>query len=131
MNRFKHLITTALVFCSAIAFAQKPDGENEVMTKSKGTYTINTTTLCDVIGFKGTTPLLITVKNDKIVKVEALQNKETPKFFDRIKSIMLPKFEGLKFKNHESVDAVSGATKSSNAVKAHVAEAYKYYQKNK
>lgn len=31
----------------------------------------------------------------------------------------------------KSVDAVSGATKSSNAVKAHVAEAYKYYQKNK
>lgn len=129
MNKFIALIAFALT--TTLTFAQKTDGKEEPMSKSKGTYTINTTTLCNTLGFKSTTPLIITVKKDKIVKVEALQNQETPKFFDRVKNTMLPKYEGVKFKEHEKVDGITGATRSSNAVKAHMSAAYNYYQQNK
>lgn len=129
MNKF--IALTAFALTTTLSFAQKVGDENEVMSKSKGEYTINTTSLCKTIGFKSTTPLLITIKKDKITKIEALPNKETPKFFDRVKSSMLPKYVGLNIKDHEKVDGVSGATRSSNAVKANVAEAYNYYKKNK
>lgn len=35
------------------------------MTKKGKTYTVNTTTLCNARGFKGTTPLLVTFKGGK------------------------------------------------------------------
>ena len=36
------------------------------MTKKGKTYTVNTTTLCNARGFKGTTPLLVTFKGGKM-----------------------------------------------------------------
>lgn len=133
MSLKKHLflLFSSFLLLPTLSFAQNTGSENEVMTKEKNTYTINTTTLCKVLGFKSSTPLIITVKKDKIIKIEALPNQETPKFFDRVKKSMLPKYEGKKFKDHDKVDGISGATRSSNAVKAHVAEAYNYYKKNK
>jgi len=116
---------------SLSVMAQEQGKKEEVMTKSKGTYVINTTTLCNTPGFKSTTPLLVTIKKNVIVKVEALANMETPKFFKRVVDTMLPKYTDLKFEEYEKVDCVSGATMSSNSVRAHMKEAYEYYKKNK
>lgn len=128
MNRL--LLFCAIMLCTTNIFGQQKT-DTLVMTKSKGMYVINTTTLCTTRGFKDTTPLIVTVKKDKIESVEALPNRETPRYFERIKQEMLPAFAGLKFEDHSKVDAVTGATMSSKAVQAHMAEALKYYKANK
>lgn len=110
-------------------FAQKAD--EGIMSKKNGTYTINTTTLCNTVGYRGTTPLIITVKKGKIVSVEALRNMESPQYFARVRQKMLPNYTGVKFCDHAKVNGVTGATMSSNAVKAHVAKAYDYYKTHK
>ena len=104
------------------------------MTKEKGVYIVNTTTLTqDVIGYNGTTPLKIYIKDDKIQKIEALPNEETPGFFARVQENLLNKWNGMTVKQAATaeVDVVSGATYSSNAVKANVKAGVKYYQKHK
>lgn len=123
------LLTT--VSASAWSGTQKDD----VMTRQKdGTYVVNTTTLCaDVEGYRGTTPLKVYIKSGKVVKVEALRNQETPKYFVRVKQQMLDKWNGKKVQKAEKmqVDAVTGATFSSEAVKQNVRAALHYYQKHK
>jgi electron transport complex protein RnfG len=58
---------------------------------------VNTTTLAsNVRGYLGATPLEVYIKKNKVVKVVALPNKETPKIFAKVKSVMLPKYAGKK-----------------------------------
>ncbi len=120
-----------LVSGAALA-AGKSKGDN-VMTKQKdGTYVVNTTTLAsNVRGYVGSTPLEVYIKKNKVVKVVALPNKETPKIFAKVKSGMLPKYAGKKTSAVSSVDGVTGATYSSKAVKANVEAAVKYYKAHK
>lgn len=120
-----------LVSGAALA-AGKSKGDN-VMTKQKdGTYVVNTTTLAsNVRGYLGATPLEVYIKKNKVVKVVALPNKETPKVFAKVKSGMLPKYAGKKTSAVSSVDGVTGATYSSKAVKANVEAAVKYYKAHK
>lgn len=119
----------AFLMVSTSIFAQ------EVMKKNNdGTYIVNTTSLTkDVQGYQGTTPVEIYIKNDVIVKVVPLQNSETPNFFNRVKEGMLKQYEGLPVKNFDNanVDAITGATYSSDAVKENVNRGVKYYLKNK
>lgn len=125
------LICTALIIASA---ASAQEQKVEVMTKAKdGTYTINTETICDALGYKnlGKVPLTVTVKKDKIVTVEAQPNKETPKYFLHVVNEMLPKYKDQKLADYEKVDGVTGATFSSVAVKENMKAAYEYYKKNK
>ena len=109
--------------------------DDNVMTKqSDGTYVVNTTTLAkDVKGFKGNTPLKIYIKRNKIVKIEPLTNRETPKYFTKVKQGLLGKWQGMKASKASTaqVDGVTGATFSSKAVKENVKRGAKYYVKNK
>lgn len=122
------LISVAIMFicCSST------DG---VMTKKRGLYTIDTTTLSTgVKGFNGPTPLVITIKDDVIVKVEALENAETPGFFKRMTDGgMLERWNGMKVDDAlgVKVDVVSGATYSSNAVIENVRLGLTYYKEHK
>ena len=105
-----------------------------IMTKENGVYIVNTTKLsADVIGYNGPTPLKIYIKGDKIDKIEALPNDETPRFFEMVKTGLLNKWNGMTVKQAASanVDAVTGATYSSNAVKENVRLGVNYYQKHK
>lgn len=128
----KQILTfAALAIINATAiFAADND---KVMQKlNDGTYVVNTTTLAaDVRGFKGATPLEVHIKKDKIVKVVALKNKETPRYFSRVEKEMLPKYGKRKISKASEVDGVTGATFSSRAVKANVEAALKYYKANK
>ena len=87
-----------------------------------GTISILTETLCpDVEGYIGPTPLDIRIKNDTIVDIIALDNEETPAYFAKASSLLkkwigYTPTEGLKLE----VDAVSGATFSSEALIANV-----------
>jgi len=127
----KTLFVILMLSFSLCSMAQDQKKEEEVMTKSKGVYVVNTTTLCNTRGFKGTTPLKVTIKKNKILKIEALRNMETPRFFKRLLEEMFPKYEELEMKDAENVDCVTGATMSSKAVKDNVKAAIEYYKEHK
>ena len=83
-----------------------------------GTIVVNTTSLCsDVIGYAGPVPMEISVKDGVVTEIEALPNQETPDFFDEARVIVV-KWKGKKVEEavNLEVDAVSGATFSSNAI---------------
>lgn len=107
---------------------------NDMMVKEKGTYIVNTTTLGkDVVGYVGTTPLKIYIKKNKIVKIEALKNQETPKYWAKVKRQLLTKWDGMKVNDalKQQVDGVTGATFSSDAVKENVRLGLEYYKAHK
>lgn len=125
---------TVAVMALAIVLISCTTGDG-VMSKKKGVYTVNTTTLSkEVKGYNGPTPLLVSIKDNKIVKVEALENEETPKFFKHMTdSGMLERWNGMTVDEvlTAKVDVVAGATFSSNAVIKNVVLAVKYYKEHK
>jgi electron transport complex protein RnfG len=97
-------------------------------------YIVDTTTLGkNIEGYNGPTPLKIYIKKNKVVKIEALKNHETPKYFAQVKKALLEKWNGLKVKDAKAlkVDAVTGATYSSEAVIENVKLGLDYYQNHK
>jgi electron transport complex protein RnfG len=125
----KNILIVMLLMCGLAAQA------DDVMKKEKdGTYVVNTTTLAqDVEGYNGPTPVEIYIKKNKIVKVVLLKSQETPKYNARIKKQMLPSYEGQKVSKNKyaEVDALTGATFTSNAVKENVKRGLEYYWKHK
>ena len=108
----------------------------DVMTKDAATKTfiVNTTTLGENIrGYAAPVPLNVTIKQDKIVSVEILVNKETPGYIKKIQKQLLPQYVGKRVKDVliAQPDGVTGATMTSNAVKENVRLALEYYKKNK
>lgn len=123
----------AIIALATILQSAAPKGD-EVMTRENGVYVVNTTTLGkNVTGYVSTTPLKVYIKKNKVEKVEALKNQETPKYFARVKKALLNKWDGLKVKDAAAlkVDAVTGATFSSDAVVENVKLALDYYQSHK
>jgi electron transport complex protein RnfG len=108
---------------------------DDVMRKEKdGTYVVNTTTLAqDVEGYAGPTPVEVYIKKNKVVKVVPLKTLDGPKYVGKVKKEMLPKYENKAIKKGavEDVDAVTGATFTSNAMKENIRRAVEYYQKHK
>lgn len=101
-----------------------------VMTCKNGVYTINTTELGkDIEGFNGTTPLLITIEDNKIASIEVLENEETPRFLERAEKGIFPALIGRTPHSlqHDEIDAVVGATYSSEALIANLRLGLKYY----
>ncbi len=73
-------------------------------------------------GFRGGTKVSVTVKDGKIENISIDSYEDDEEFFDRASSIMIQEIE----KNQSvDVDAVSGATYSSNGIKEAVADALK------
>ena len=127
----KHLILAVALVAAILSACSSDDG---VMTKNGDTYIVNTTSIAaDVIGFKGTTPLLVHIENDIVVKVEPLENIETPRYFRDVEDSLLGVWIGMPVKEvaESDFDAVSGATFSSDAVIANVKRAVKYYIEHK
>ena len=119
------LITICLMIVCTTAQAQ--------MTKKGKTVEVNTTTLCKKKGFKSTTPLIVTFQRGKILSITPLKNMETPQIFAKVKTQMLPRYKGMKATKaaKANVDGVTGATLSSNAVRANVQAAARYYNTHK
>jgi electron transport complex protein RnfG len=86
----------------------------------------------DVEGYAGPVPLKIFIKKDKVEKIEALQNMETPKYWALIKRDLLGKWNGLTTKKAatQQVDVITGATYTSEAVIENVRRGVEYYNKN-
>ena len=110
---------SSLALCGGwIASAQNPEKDPSKTIQGNGTVLINTTTLCkDVEGFMGPTPVEIRIRKDTIINITPLANEETPGYFNEAVTILkkwigLTPAKGLELE----VDAVSGATFSSNAL---------------
>ena len=107
---------------------------DDAMTKENGVYVINTTEIGkDIEGYQATTPLKVYIKKDKVEKIEFLKSQETPKYYVKVKKALLNKWDGKKVKDAktQNVDAVTGATYSSEAVIENVRLALDYYQNHK
>lgn len=129
----KHTLYLALFAVAMFVFAAAMPASNTIITKEGKTAVVNTTTLtANVKGFRGPTPVKLYIRKNKIVKVEALQNKETPNFFNRAKTL-LKQYEGKSVSKAVTmkVDAVSGATFSSRALIKNVQAGAKYYKEHK
>ena len=107
---------------------------DDTMTKEDGVYVINTTEIGkDIEGYQATTPSKVYIKKDKVEKIEFLKSQETPKYYAKVKKALLNTWDGKKVKDAKTlkVDAVTGATFSSDAVIENVRLALDYYQNHK
>ena len=71
-----------------------------------------------VIGYNGTTPLNITVKNGIIENIEVLPNQESPAYLKRAKEKVLPQYIGKSVAEAKKLkaDIATGATYTSEAL---------------
>ena len=71
-----------------------------------------------VIGYNGTTPLNITVKNGVIENIEVLPNQESPGYLKRAKDKVLPQYIGKTVAQAKKLNAdiATGATYTSRAL---------------
>lgn len=96
-----------------------------------GSFIVNTKPLAkDVQGYGGPVPLRIHVSKDGVVAaIEAEPNAETPDFFNQAK-LLLTRWQGKTvdeaMAETDKVDAVSGATFSSNAIIANMQRGLAY-----
>lgn len=102
----------------AVMFAVENMGKKTV--ESLALEEIYTQPLCSgIIGYNDIVPLKITMTDGKISNVEILDNRETLRYMKRvIESGLVEKFHGLTPSEAVGldVDAVSGATFTSNAI---------------
>jgi electron transport complex protein RnfG len=136
MNKTKivSMMSGAVLLLLAATLQSAAPQKDNVMTKEDGMYVVNTTTLGkNVTGYVSSTPVKIYIKKDKIVKVEALKNEETPKYMARVKKNLLNKWDGMKVKDAQKmeVDGVTGATFTSDAIKENIKLGLDYYKKHK
>ena len=98
-----------------------------------GNTTLYTEEYCqDIIGFNGVIPLEIKMKGGKIANINILDNQETPRFLQKVTDAKLVEnFYGLTPKEaiNLEIDAVSGATYSSNAIIKSVKTRMEIYEK--
>ena len=107
---------------------------DDTMTKENGVYIINTTELGkNIEGYNGPTPLKVYINKNKVEKIEFLKSMESPKYYAKVKKALIYKWNNLKVNDAKKlqVDAVTGATYSSEAVIKNVQLALDYYQNHK
>ena len=133
MNRKTIRLIAVIGLCVMVAVMLSAAPGEELITKSKDTTVVNTTLIAkDVKGYKGATPVKIFIKKNKVVKVQALPNRETPKYFQRAKAV-LSEFNGQTVNKAVAmqVDGVSGATFTSKALIKNVQQGLEYYKAHK
>ena len=85
-------VLLALLFASMALFTTQAFEASDApspIRQEGDTLIVNTKDIAaDIRGFRGDTPLNIYISNGKVVKVEALGNRETPRFFDRVYSVL-------------------------------------------
>lgn len=139
MEKWRYSINVVIVFLLLLTIAvnrsgkiggtpvgellEKPEvqqGPPAVTTDSEGNRVINSTSIAaDILGYGGPTPLQITLKENKISHIELLPNDETPGFISRVlKKGVISQWIGMPLDEvaEKKVEAVSGATLSSDAI---------------
>ena len=90
----------------------------DLSTEKPVVYLQHGTLSMKVIGYNGTTPLNITVKNGVIENIEVLPNQESPGYLKRAKDKVLPQYIGKTVAEAKKLDAdiATGATYTSKAL---------------
>lgn len=105
-----------------------------VKKQADGTVTINTTTLKADEGCFGPTPVIIHLDaQERVSKIEALPNGETPSYWSLVMEKLSTVWNGLPATEAASleVDAVTGATYSSEGLISNVRSGLTYYLQSK
>ena len=121
---------TIFTLTGAFLFLTSQTSDDPIMTKEKDVTVINTTSLAtDIEGYVGCTPVKVYIKGGKVLRVEALENEETPKYFEMVEKGLMKKWNGMPVKTAEKckVEVVTGATVSSEAVIENVRRGISYY----
>lgn len=91
-----------------------------ITTQPDGTQVVNTTKLAsDVVGYSGATPVELYIKHGRIDSILLLPHGETDGYYvDAADNLQWEAFEGKMLREAvgASVDAISGATLSSQAL---------------
>lgn len=133
MNKTTNTIA-AILLCTAMALTFASATQNKGAISKKGSTTVvNTTSIAkSVKGYGGTTPLKIYISNNKITKIETLANNEAPGFFARAKKLLSAYIgKDPKTAAKMKMDAVSGATYSSDALIGNMKKGLEYYNSAK
>ena len=128
--KIRKLLATILILSAAATVLA---ADKVIRKQNNGTFVVNTSTIAkDVRGYNGPTPLEIHIKDDRIVKIIILSNIETRNYFERVKKNLMSKWIGMKVNKVLStdIDAVTGATYTSDAVTENMKRALEYYKKN-
>ena len=128
--KIRKLLATILILSTAATVLA---ADKVIRKQNNGTFVVNTSTIAkDVRGYNGPTPLEIHIKDDRIVKIIILSNNETRNYFERVKKNLMSKWIGMKVNKVLStdIDAVTGATYTSDAVTENMKRALEYYKKN-
>ncbi len=128
--KIRKLLATILILSAAATVLA---ADKVIRKQNNGTFVVNTSTIAkDVRGYNGPTPLEIHIKDDRIVKIIILSNNETRNYFERVKKNLMSKWIGMKVNKVLStdIDAVTGATYTSEAVTENMKRALEYYKKN-
>lgn len=114
MTKFKFaLLAVALVV--AVVFAPNAMAKG----KNSNTQVIYTGEIAKkVVGYNGPTPVNINITNGRITNITALDNKETPSYFNRAKEKVFKQFIGKTVDEalNLKADVATGATYSSEAL---------------
>ena len=128
--KIRKMLATILILSAAATVLA---ADKVIRKQNNGTFVVNTSTIAkDVRGYNGPTPLEIHIKDDRIVKIIILSNNETRNYFERVKKNLMSKWIGMKVNKVLStdIDAVTGATYTSDAVTENMKRALEYYKKN-
>lgn len=126
-------LNTTISALALAAFMMSSMPGDETLTKQGATTIVNTQTIGkDIKGYAGPTPVKIYIEKDKVVKVETLRSQEGPKYMAKAKKL-LEEYNGKSVAKAKKmkVDAVTGATFTSDALIKNVRKGLEYYEKNK
>lgn len=117
----KTLLFILLSACLAVTGCgnTNPKVNSPYITERGDTLIVDTTVPGEGIsGYGGQLPIQVYVVKGRVADIVLGENSETPRFIKRVYGIITPNWIGLKLKDaaKAEVDAVTGATYSSNAL---------------
>lgn len=96
-----------------------PKVDSPYVSEKGDTLVVDTTVPGEgIIGYRGPVPIQVYVVKGRVADIVLGENSETPRFIKRVYGIITPNWIGLRLKDaaKAEVDAVTGATLSSNAL---------------
>lgn len=129
------IITTAALLLIASAMTLDAQAKKPKVPKRKAgiTKVVYTGDLAKkVVGYNGPTPLNITIKDNRIAKIEVLENKETPAYLKRAMAVIIPQYIGKNVKEAIALepDVATGATYTSEAIIKNIKKGLEQFKKH-
>ena len=115
----KQIRFTVIIILAAMVTALSSFTINAKTQKSSSPQVIMTGEIAKkVIGYQGPTPVSISISNGRITSITALDNKETPAYFNKAKQKVFSQFVGKTVDEALllNADVATGATYSSEAL---------------